>query len=136
MPGCVLGVTPIARNSLSSFEPTRAPPFALMSARTGDRSAKPGFRFAERNSSRHYHASAMDIRIHGVSINEMYSYAESLDGGGMGLGLYPTSGFIHVDFRAPGEPSYRWTDTHGPDRHKKHKKKPRRRTQSARKPTS
>ena len=95
-----------------------------------------GFRFAERNSSRHYHASAMDIRIHGVSINEMYSYAESLDGGGMGLGLYPTSGFIHVDFRTPGEPSYRWTDTHGPDRHKKHKKKPRRRTQPARKPTS
>src|SRR5262249_20940553 len=25
-----------------------------------------GFRFAERNSSRHYHASAMDIRIQGV----------------------------------------------------------------------
>ena len=28
-----------------------------------------GFRFAERNSSRHYHASAMDIRIPSVSIN-------------------------------------------------------------------
>jgi uncharacterized protein YcbK (DUF882 family) len=95
-----------------------------------------GFRFAERNSSRHYHASAMDIRIEGVSINDMYRYAESLDAGGMGIGLYPTSGFIHVDFRAPGEPSYRWTDTHGPD-HKKHKKsKHRRRTQPARKPTS
>ena len=72
-----------------------------------------GFRFAERNSSRHYHASAMDIRIPGVSINEMYAYAESLDVGGMGLGIYPTSQFIHVDFRAPGEPSYRWTDYSG-----------------------
>ncbi len=69
-----------------------------------------GFRFAERSSSRHYHASAMDIRITGVSIKEMYAYAESLDGGGMGIGIYPRSGFIHVDYRAPGEPSYRWTD--------------------------
>ena len=38
-----------------------------------------GFRFAERNSSRHFHASAMDIRIPGVSIDEMYKFAESLD---------------------------------------------------------
>jgi uncharacterized protein YcbK (DUF882 family) len=75
-----------------------------------------GFRFAERNSSRHYHASAMDIRIKGVSIREMYNYAETLDigtDGAMGIGIYPTSGFIHVDFRAPGEPSYRWTDWSG-----------------------
>lgn len=96
-----------------------------------------GFRFAERNSSRHYHASAMDIRIKGVSIKEMYKYAESLDAGGMGVGLYPTSGFIHVDYRAPGEPSYRWTDTSGPDHGKKSsKKKSTNRTQPARKPTS
>lgn len=96
-----------------------------------------GFRFAERNSSRHYHASAMDIRIPGVSINAMYKYAESLDVGGMGLGIYPTSQFIHVDFRAPGEPSYRWTDYsgHGGGGHKK-AKKPTGRTQPARKPTS
>ena len=93
-----------------------------------------GFRFAERNSSRHYHASAMDIRIPGVSIYEMYKFAESLDAGGMGLGIYPTSQFIHVDFRAPGEPSYRWTDYSGHDSGKKHK--PTGRTQPARKPTS
>jgi uncharacterized protein YcbK (DUF882 family) len=98
-----------------------------------------GFRFQERNSSRHYHASAMDIRIPGVSIREMYKFAESLDAGGMGVGLYPTSGFIHVDFRAPGEPSYRWTDTSGPNSGKsksKRKKKSTGRTQPARKPTS
>ncbi len=98
-----------------------------------------GFRFDERNSSRHYHASAMDIRIKGVSIKEMYKFAESLDGGGMGIGIYPVSNFVHVDFRAPGEPSYRWTDTNGPGqgnppRHKK--KKSTGRTQPARKPTS
>jgi uncharacterized protein YcbK (DUF882 family) len=98
-----------------------------------------GFRFQERNSSRHYHASAMDIRIHGVSIKEMYKFAESLDAGGMGVGLYPTSGFIHVDFHAPGEPSYRWTDYSGPNHGKKKKKKSKKpgpRTQPARKPTS
>lgn len=97
-----------------------------------------GFRFAERNSSRHYHASAMDIRIPGVSIREMYKFAESLDMGGMGVGLYPTSGFIHVDFRAPGEPSYRWTDTSGPNSKgkRKTKRKSTGRTQPARKPTS
>jgi uncharacterized protein YcbK (DUF882 family) len=95
-----------------------------------------GFRFAERNSSRHYHASAMDIRIPGVSIYEMYKFAESLDAGGMGLGIYPTSQFIHVDFRAPGEPSYRWTDYsgHGGPVHKS--KRPTGRTQPAHKPTS
>ncbi len=96
-----------------------------------------GFRFAERNSSRHYHASAMDIRIPGVSIGEMYKYAESLDAGGMGLGIYPTSQFIHVDFRAPGEPSFRWTDYSGHGGSgKKSSKKPTGRTQPARKPTS
>jgi uncharacterized protein YcbK (DUF882 family) len=95
-----------------------------------------GFRFAERNSSRHYHASAMDIRIPGVSINTMYAYAESLDQGGMGIGLYPTSQFIHVDFRAPGEPSYRWTDYSGHGGGSTKKSKSTGRTHPARKPTS
>ncbi len=93
-----------------------------------------GFRFQERDSSRHFHASAMDIRIPGVSIYEMYKYAESLDAGGMGLGIYPTSGFIHFDYRAPGEPSYRWTDYSGHGGPAK--KRPTGRTQPARKPTS
>lgn len=97
-----------------------------------------GFRFAERSSSRHYHASAMDIRIKGVTIKEMYAYAESLDGGGMGIGIYPRSGFIHVDYRAPGEPSYRWTDYSGPgssDKSRGKKKSPGRNAR-AKKPTS
>jgi uncharacterized protein YcbK (DUF882 family) len=95
-----------------------------------------GFRFQERDSSRHFHASAMDIRIPGVSIYEMYKYAESLDAGGMGLGIYPNSGFIHFDYRAPGEPSYRWTDYSGHGGSQGGKKKPVGRTQPARKPTS
>jgi uncharacterized protein YcbK (DUF882 family) len=93
-----------------------------------------GFRFAERDSSRHFHASAMDIRVPGVSIRDLYAYAESLDIGGagaMGIGIYPTSEFVHVDFRAPGEPSFRWTDYSG---HSPAKKPGR--SQPARKPVS
>ncbi len=104
-----------------------------------------GFRFTERNSSRHHHASAMDIRIKGVSIRELYAYAETLDLGGMGIGIYPNSEFVHVDFRAPGEPSYRWTDRSYPagssqaqksKSSKKSKKKSKARTSKAKRPTS
>jgi uncharacterized protein YcbK (DUF882 family) len=69
-----------------------------------------GFRFQRQEGSRHYHASAMDIRIQGVSNRALRDFADSLDPGGMGIGIYPRAGFVHVDWRAPGEPSYRWTD--------------------------
>lgn len=69
-----------------------------------------GFRFQQNEGSRHYHASAMDIRIPGVSYKELYAFAVSLDTGGMGIGQYPRMNFVHIDFRAPGEPSYHWTD--------------------------
>ena len=99
-----------------------------------------GFRFAERDSSRHFHASAMDVRVPGVSAQELRKFAETLDqgkdgpDGGMGIGIYPASGFVHIDFRAPGEPSFRWTDWSGPK--KAPAKKAPGRTQPARKPTS
>jgi uncharacterized protein YcbK (DUF882 family) len=97
-----------------------------------------GFRFHERDSSRHFHASAMDIRIKDVPIRELYEFAQTLDigvanEGALGVGIYPTSQFIHVDFRAPGEPSYRWTDWSG---HDSGKRKSPGRTQPARKPVS
>jgi uncharacterized protein YcbK (DUF882 family) len=96
-----------------------------------------GFRLAERDSSRHFHASAMDIRIPGTSPRELYDFAQTLDLGGMGIGIYPNSGFVHVDLRAPGEPSYRWTDYSGSgsSSSSKHKKRPGR-SAPARKPTS
>lgn len=74
-----------------------------------------GFRNQPNQGSRHFHASAMDIRVPGVSTQRLYEFATSLDKGGMGIGLYPTSGFVHVDWRAPGEKSYRWTDYSGSD---------------------
>lgn len=72
-----------------------------------------GFRFQRNEGSRHYHASAMDIRIPGVGTKQLQQFAASLDRGGMGIGIYPKSGFVHVDFRAPGQPSYRWVDNSG-----------------------
>ena len=95
-----------------------------------------GFRNVDRDSSRHFHASAIDIRVKGESARTMYAYAQSLDRGGMGIGIYPNSGFIHVDFRAPGEASYRWTDYSGPNSGKKVKKRPGGRTARAKRPTS
>ena len=72
-----------------------------------------GFRYQRNEGSRHFHGSAMDITIKGVNYTQVYAYATTLDPGGMGIGKYPRSDFVHIDFRAPGEPSYRWTDTHG-----------------------
>jgi uncharacterized protein YcbK (DUF882 family) len=70
-----------------------------------------GFRYQRNEGSRHFHASAMDIRIAGVPWTEIASFAETLDAGGMGIGRYPHMGFVHIDFRAPGERSVRWNDT-------------------------
>jgi uncharacterized protein YcbK (DUF882 family) len=94
------------------------------------------FRYTDRSSSRHFHASAADFKIPGISIYEIKKFAETLDGGHMGIGVYPRGQFVHIDVRAPGEPSFRWTDYSGPGSvMKKSKRKPGR-TQPARKPVS
>jgi uncharacterized protein YcbK (DUF882 family) len=68
-----------------------------------------GYRNQENTYSYHYLGSAADIRVPGVSIRALRRFVETLDEGGMGIGLYPKSGFVHVDVRPP--PSYRWVDT-------------------------
>jgi uncharacterized protein YcbK (DUF882 family) len=83
-----------------------------------------GFRNQKRTSSFHFHGSASDIRIPGVSDKVLHKYVQSLDFGGMGIGIYPRAGFVHVDIRP--EPSYRWTDYSPPgssDMGRPHKKK-------------
>ncbi len=67
-----------------------------------------GYRNQRNTGSYHYKGSASDIRIAGVKPMTIRNYADSLDTGGMGIGIYPKSGFVHVDVRIP--PSYRWTD--------------------------
>ena len=90
-----------------------------MLSRIYDRFERPlelvsGFRNQERVTSFHFHGSASDIRITGVSERELHRFVTSLDAGGMGIGLYPRAGFVHVDIRP--EASYRWTDYSPPGR--------------------
>ena len=85
-----------------------------------------GYREQKKESSRHFHGSAMDIRVPGVSTRELFDFAATLDLGGMGVGRYPNSDFVHVDFRAPGAKSYRWTDYSYPDNRRKKKKRKKR----------
>jgi len=67
-----------------------------------------GFRNQRRTSSHHFTGTAADIRVPGVKPTKLRAFVESLDAGGMGVGLYPRTGFVHVDMRPP--PSYRWID--------------------------
>jgi uncharacterized protein YcbK (DUF882 family) len=67
-----------------------------------------GYRNQRKLSSNHAKAIATDIRIKGVSPKEIRAFAETMDRGGMGIGIYPRSGFVHIDVRSP--PSYRWVD--------------------------
>jgi uncharacterized protein YcbK (DUF882 family) len=67
-----------------------------------------GFRNQRKTSSYHYKASAADVRVDGISARRLKEYVETLDAGGMGIGIYPITGFVHIDVRPP--PSYRWVD--------------------------
>jgi uncharacterized protein YcbK (DUF882 family) len=71
-----------------------------------------GFRNQARTTSFHYVGSASDITIQGLADGQLKAFVESLDTGGMGIGIYPHAGFIHVDVRP--EPSYRWIDNSPP----------------------
>lgn len=74
------------------------------------------------SESYHYKGSASDIHIDKVPLVKLRQFVESLDTGGMGVGIYPRSGFIHVDIRPP--PSYRWVDRSPPGGRRRASKKP------------
>ena len=48
--------------------------------------------------SQHVKGTACDIRIAGVSVDSLAKTAETC--GAMGVGRYPSQGFVHVDVRA------------------------------------
>jgi uncharacterized protein YcbK (DUF882 family) len=66
---------------------------------------------AARRSSNHGRGRAMDIVVPGVSDQDVAKFARSM--GFMGVGVYPVSGFVHVDVR---DRSYFWIDYSGPGR--------------------
>lgn len=65
------------------------------------------YRNQRKQTSYHYKGTASDIRIQGVSPSKVRAFAETLDAGGMGVGIYPRSQFVHIDIRPT---SYRWVD--------------------------
>jgi uncharacterized protein YcbK (DUF882 family) len=76
-----------------------------------------GFRNQDHMSSYHFHGTASDVRIPGVSDEELQSFVSTLDEGSMGLGRYPRAGFIHVDVRPQ---SFRWIDRSPPSEYMGH----------------
>lgn len=67
-----------------------------------------GYR-AGRPTSRHTQGRAIDFALPGVSDRRLASFLRQQ--GYVGVGLYPTSGFVHLDVRAR---SYFWVDSSGP----------------------
>jgi uncharacterized protein YcbK (DUF882 family) len=81
------------------------------------------YRNQRKLTSNHTKGTASDIRIEGVSPKVVRAYAETLDRGGMGIGIYPRSQFVHIDVRPP--PSYRWVDYSPPNSNAAEKRPPR-----------
>jgi uncharacterized protein YcbK (DUF882 family) len=82
-----------------------------------------GYRNQRKLTSNHVKGTASDIRIKGVNIKQLRAFAETLDTGGMGIGIYPRSGFVHIDVRPL--PSYRWVDYSRPGSNASEKRPPR-----------
>ena len=82
-----------------------------------------GYRNQRKQTSNHFKGTASDIRIAGVPPKKLREFAETLDGGGMGIGIYPRSGFVHIDVRPP--PSFRWIDYSAPGSNEAEKRPPR-----------
>lgn len=63
-------------------------------------------------TSRHAHARALDLRVHGVPNEELRDFARTLPDAG--VGYYPNSVFVHLDVRDTREGRAQWTDYSGP----------------------
>ena len=62
--------------------------------------------------SYHAHARAVDIRVKGVSNEELLAFCKTLED--TGCGYYPNSTFVHVDARDVGAGHVSWIDASGP----------------------
>ncbi|MFO0679812.1 MAG: DUF882 domain-containing protein [Polyangiaceae bacterium] len=68
-----------------------------------------GYRTPHGGHSNHGRGRAVDLVVPGVSDEEVAKFARTL--GFVGVGIYPHSGFVHVDVR---DRSYFWVDASGP----------------------
>jgi hypothetical protein len=68
-----------------------------------------GYRPDANETSRHRTGHALDLRVVGAPIEEVHAFALGFDESG--IGLYPTSEFLHVDVRPRVT---RWVDLAGP----------------------
>ncbi len=68
-----------------------------------------GYRPSARDGSRHRFGRAIDLRVRGVEVAALDAFARTLEE--TGVGLYPTTDFIHVDVRTR---TAHWIDTSGP----------------------
>lgn len=68
-----------------------------------------GFRTPKRPGSNHGFGRALDLVVPGATDEQVATYARSL--GFVGVGIYPTSGFVHLDVR---DRSFFWVDRSGP----------------------
>jgi uncharacterized protein YcbK (DUF882 family) len=64
-----------------------------------------------RNASNHGRGRAIDLVVPGATDADVAQFARGL--GFVGVGIYPTSGFVHVDVR---DRSYFWVDASAPGR--------------------
>jgi len=64
---------------------------------------------ASSRGSQHGRGRAIDIVVPGASDDDVAKFAREM--GFMGVGIYPVSGFVHVDVR---DRSYFWVDSSGP----------------------
>ncbi len=68
-----------------------------------------GHRPDARDTSRHHHGRALDLRVEGVSREALRDFLRSIDE--TGVGYYPNSYFVHMDVR---EKRGYWVDRSGP----------------------
>jgi hypothetical protein len=62
-----------------------------------------------RDGSRHRLGRAIDLRVRDVAVSELDAFLRTIEG--TGVGLYPTTDFVHVDVRSR---SAHWIDVSGP----------------------
>jgi hypothetical protein len=70
-----------------------------------------GYRPQSRGSQ-HQTGKALDLRVAGVSNEELVAFCRTL--ADTGCGYYPNSSFVHIDVRSPGTGVVNWIDASGP----------------------